>query len=217
MELTKQLAIRNVVLLAKNFNPSIFSQVWLVENGFFGKEDFLPESVFSSEMVQVRSKAVNMFVIQPQLQFAVQEGFDWDNSVKILLAIIDKLPEIPYTAAGINFHWLVRTEKMSIEEFSRTLFFNEKIPFMRGFDATGAKFGFYVSKDFEKSRLKLDIKPVVATDIGRKSTFDAIQFVFNFHFDVAADGEKPANQLKQYISSSNLLFEEAEKVMSSIN
>src|SRR5690606_1856711 len=124
MTLTKKLAVKHAVILASNFNPTIFNQLWLIENGFLDREDLLPSSIFSADAVQIRTSKVNILVIPPQMQFGPVDNAEWDETFDILLRMIGRLPEIPYTAAGINFNWFVTSNDLSIEKLSRELFYS---------------------------------------------------------------------------------------------
>ena len=59
----------NVVIIARQFNPSIISQHWLIKNNILAEDDFEDGSVFSPVMVNVQSKVCHILVLPDQLQF----------------------------------------------------------------------------------------------------------------------------------------------------
>lgn len=73
-------------------------------------------------------------------------------------------------------------------------------------------FGAYMSKDFNGTRLKLDIKPGVnINNQPQKSLF----FNFNFHKDLSK--ENSFEELKYLIENNNLFENEARKIIENIN
>jgi len=216
MALTKKLSIQNVVILANNFNPSIFNQHWLVSNNFLKVDDILPGSVFTADAAQVKTKEAEFLVIPPQLQFASKISEKWKEPLdNMLIRFVDRLSEVPYRAVGLNFVWFASEEGVSINELSKRLFYSDGINLFSDFEGNNAKFGVYASKDFRGSRLRLDIKPATTEDPHDKSVRDVVQLAFNFHKDLT--GEKVNEELKSFLQDSVSYKAEADRIMDLIN
>ncbi|MHB1034642.1 MAG: hypothetical protein ACYC35_08865 [Pirellulales bacterium] len=194
--MSAELRHANVVIAARQFNPTIFSQLWLVRHGIAEEGDFQGESVFTPAFVQVRAPHFVLLVLPEQLQFAPLPPEEKQGSLVLdkIGQIIQLLPETPYVAVGLNFNWHVAIDASHFAAFSRALFFREN-PLFNQFNEDGARFGGYLSKDVFDARLKLDVKPVrVETSEG---VVDQLLFAFNFHKDVGK--EHPETEIQQFL------------------
>src|SRR5437016_3833189 len=107
-----ELVNSNVVVVARQFNPSIVSQIWLVDNGLVRREDFLEGCAFTDVLVNVRARDFFLLVTPEQLQFVPNVPDDRQQEIAAgkVGAIVRTLPHTPYIAVGINFTWKVRPE-----------------------------------------------------------------------------------------------------------
>ena len=171
----------NVVIIARQFNPSIISQHWLIKNNILAEDDFEDGSVFSPVMVNVQSTVCHILVLPDQLQFSPKTNSESEQALlnSKLGDIIKLLPHTPFVAAGINFSWHVNRNDMSLSTLSRKLFFRADDPLCQAFNTEDARFGSYMSKDVIGCRLKLDVKPVTINL--PEGTIERLQFAFNFH------------------------------------
>jgi hypothetical protein len=162
--LSNELKGQTIVILAQNFNPSIFNRHWLVkkDNVFLQDEDILPSSIFSPEIVLVNSKSTRLLVTPEQLQFELvdMDANFYEAIEKTLIPMVSVLKEIPYRAVGINFVFYVEEKDKSVIDLSKELFFKNDTKLLNPFDNEDARFGTYMRKTIEDSRLKLDVKPV---------------------------------------------------------
>ncbi len=197
------------VVAAKNFNPSILSQLWLVREKVVGPEDFRPGCLFSDQVSQVETQSFQLIVLPQQLQFAPKCAPEEETSLisEKLGKIVRALPHTPYAAMGLNFIW--HEDSGNIAELTRTLFYNgEKALFME-FDTADAKFGSYLSKDWQGLRLKLDIRPVLL-DTGAEKR-ERLQLTFNFHLDLL--GENAADKIAQTLGLWVSAREESQRLI----
>jgi hypothetical protein len=182
-----QLVHSNAVVVAHQFNPSIFSQLWLVRNGIAVEADFDDgESMFTPALVQVRCPGYVLLVLPEQLQFAPLVGQEERGEFvgDKIGRIVQRLPETPYSAVGLNFHWTVATDADEFAQFSRTLFFRRN-PLFDHFQEDNARYGGYLSKNIFGARLKLEVKPTRTGN--RDEAVERMLFAFNFHRDVGRD------------------------------
>jgi hypothetical protein len=179
-------SIKNIVLIANSFNPSIFSHHWLVSNDLVKEEEFLPQSIFTNQLVQVVTNHMVLLVLPDQLIIRFNKtGIEKESIIK-LQKIIELLPHIPYSMMGMNFVHLM-DDDINGQSTSRKYFYNSSQPLFKLFDTEDAKFGVYLSRNIKDGvRLKLDIKPV--DFIADGTTSSKIQFSFNYHVQLELEG-----------------------------
>jgi len=180
---------QNVVVAAHHFNPTIFSQLWLVRNGLITEDSFRAGCAFTEAFSNSVSDEFSLLVVPPQLQFtpSVLPEAEPRLILEKVGAIVRALPHTPYHAIGLNFTWHVLPSEGSVATLSRRLFNLETKPLFREFSAADAQFGTYLSKDIFGTRLKLDIKPITVDlpELGGQQP--RLHFGFNFHRDVRTD------------------------------
>lgn len=155
----------SVVIIAKDFNLSIFKPMWLVKNGIFREDELTGDIVITPPAVQIPTKNFQFMVLPDRIQLAMPRKYpDAQNDIKrILGGIVMTLPHTPYTAIGFNFHYLVATEsEESFGSWERTLFASTFINKLPEAEDHKARFGSYLSFDILGSRLRIDIKPTNA-------------------------------------------------------
>jgi hypothetical protein len=203
------------VVVAQQFNPSIFKQSWLVNNRILTSEDFLDGSFHSDFVVQVRSRQFHMLVLQDQLQFvpAIEVPVIEQQALLVekLGAIVQLLPHTPYRALGLNFSWHLTPAGGDIGVYSRRLFSRDDQPLYQHFREVNAHFGAYLSKDFACFRLRLDIKPIVVAVEGGQE--NRLQFGFNFHRDI---GDGGAPQIIDGLHYWDEVRQETERIIDSV-
>jgi hypothetical protein len=182
----------NVVVVARQFNPSVFSQLWLVRNRIVGEDEFIGGCLFSDDVAKIESRDFGLLVIPPQLQFhpRVATEREGDLVAEKVSTIVQTLPHTPYLAVGLNFVWHIWPEDGDIHTFSRSLFLRQSGPFFDVFgDGDDSLFGAYVSKAVLGCRLRLDVKPV---DVPmNEPAVRRLLFAFNFQMDVPQDNPIP--------------------------
>ena len=179
----------NAVVGAHHFNPSVTSQLWMVDNGVVDRDEFEAGkgSVFSDMMANVVSRHFTMLITPDQVQLAPSPSAIDPGSVvqERLGALVRALPHTPYTACGLNITWWL--DHQDVAEVSRRLFFPAGKSFRSDFDVPDARFGGYMSRPWFDGRLKLDVKPITLS-LNDGPPFERLQFAFNFHRDVHPGG-----------------------------
>lgn len=212
MTLSKDLRIENVVILANNFNPSIFASHWLIDRKICAATDILQTSVFASNISQLDTVDFQLLVLLNQMQFTKSTAFsgNFSESIKTkLIQVINKLPEVPYLSAGINFHWFIKDGDLTIPQLSRKSFFNKESKLHSYFDSDDMRVGTYLSKDIGAVRLKLDIKPSLAIFNQDNKQDEYIQWIFNYHVDLNGDQKK----LLSFIEDHPKYFKISEEII----
>jgi len=106
----------NIVILAKNHNPSIVTKEWLAQKEII-KEDivnFTHTPLFSL----VETTNFNLIVDPNRLQISVKKVIpeNIENLPKIIETYITKLPETPYAAIGFNYSYRITMGGRSLKD-----------------------------------------------------------------------------------------------------
>jgi hypothetical protein len=201
----------NVVVTANQFNPSILTQLWLVKHGVLLEEDLEAGFVFSEGVSQIQAKEFQMLIVPQMLQFVPKPGENEGALVEGKIgAIINALPHTPYTGIGLNITWHFTPGQEKITQLTRRLFCTNNAAPFSFFSDPDARFGSYLSKDFDVFRLKLDIKPILTKATDEPAT-DRLQFAFNFHKDLAAD--TAIDDCRKVLSLWDMAKREAERIV----
>jgi len=177
MAILKEIKSENIVILAQNFNPSIFSTHWLVKNSLSIDDDIINErTIINPSYVRINTKQFNLVVTLDQLQIAPVSNTDLGDLIPVVKRIVEKLTEIPYKAIGINFIWSASHDSDLLPKFSRESFSNNS-KLAERFKTDDSCFGIYMSKDIKNLRLKLDVKPTIENDV------ESMTIAFNYHKD----------------------------------
>lgn len=180
-----ELATSNLVVTANAFNPSLFRETWLRELDFL-QSSLATGFVFSDSIAHVPTTAFKLIVIPPQLQLEPADRVTAPDLARDLVEkVLRRIPHTPFTGVGLNFVWDLDLEGEALEAATRRLFCPTTNPIANEFAGANANFGSYMSVDVPNARLKLDVKPVMASNGVEVKRF--IRCAFNFHRDLAAE------------------------------
>src|SRR5262245_25862580 len=157
------------VVVARRFNVTAAREHWLVKHGIIGEDDLLEGCLFSDAVVQLRTRRFQLLLLPDQLQFVpvISTGDAQSVIIDTLGKIVRTLPHVPYKALGLNFTWHLSPEDGDTNRVTRELFYVPDRPLFRAFSGVDARFGGYLSKDYDGFRQKLDVKPLaVQTESG---------------------------------------------------
>jgi hypothetical protein len=183
------LVSENIVVTARQFNPSLVSQLWLRNNGIVRDDEFTPDAIFTPAFVQLTTTKFNFLLIENRLQFVPLCGDDEKQGIVVerLGQLVTTIPHTPYSGVGVNFVWHYEPGRLSSRDVGKRLFFNPETPLAREFNTDDAHFGGYYSKNILGFRLKLSSTPMTMQQDNAK--VEKFQFSFNYHSDVdGADG-----------------------------
>ena len=211
-----ELKIRNIVLIGA-FNPLGFDRHFFVKNGMVSDIEIDEKSVFLPQISQLVTSSTHLTINPLQMIINAIKPDDKDDiPAKVASNLLTTSKGQIVTASGINFSWFLTLDsEQKMAEFSKKMCFNEANKIQASFFNTDdAHFGFYSSKRFEDSRMKLDVKPV-KYKLNDLEDANALQFDFNFHNDY----REPATEMKGLevtLAKYSRFREESDKIISSI-
>ncbi|AKB76253.1 hypothetical protein MSLAZ_2992 [Methanosarcina lacustris Z-7289] len=101
----------NIIILAKNHNPSIISREWLRDKKII--EGDITNFAHTPAFSVVETETVSIVADPERLQISLKKDFQ-ENITKlqeIADRYVEQLPETPYTAIGINYLYSIPSEK----------------------------------------------------------------------------------------------------------
>ena len=207
-----ELANANIVVVANQFNVSIFNLLWFIKNEIVREEDVIAaESIFIPVAVQIGTANSHLLIVPERLQMTLKRPEQDQAPVEAVSKMIQKLPETPYIGLGMNVIWhLSFDDGNELGEFTRR---NFTIPGQRlfsHFSDANARFGAYLSKNFDAFRLNLDVKPVIVDRGASKA--EKLQLNFNFNLDIA-DCQDKAAFMRENLSKWSEIFSESKDIV----
>ena len=114
----------NIVVLAKNHNPSIISKDWLSQKKII--KDNVISFTHTPAFSVVETENYSFYVDPDRLQLTLKN--DIINRVDLLpemiLAYISALPEVPYLAVGFNFSYNLKTDDSALRKINCSILRN---------------------------------------------------------------------------------------------
>ena len=167
----------SVVVLAKDYNPSIISKEWLKEKGIITEtvKNFIHTPVLSlveTEQISLLIDA-NRLQLSPKSPVLSDEG-DFPPRAEKLVSC---LPETPYVAVGFNFHYSVPEGSYHADKL-----FSPNEEYLSRIFTEGYEIGSTVVFRFNKFTARLAISPPGLEN-------QAVTVDFNFHCDVSSEPE----------------------------
>ena len=180
-----QNALAGIVITAQTWNPSIFTETWLVHNRIVVPKAFAGLRLSSPEVSQFQFGETQLLVVPPSMQinFSIQGGSEGSVLARTMATrVVQLLPHTPYQGLGLNFlYFLTEPRGVDFNSYVRALLGGGSNKLLGHFSSADARFGRYFSKNYEAARLKLDIKPVQAGPEKK----GMLLFSFNFHHEVS--------------------------------
>jgi hypothetical protein len=191
-------AFAGIVLTAQTFNPSIFTETWLVQNGLVTADAIVGTRIFLPEGAQFQTQGLQVMVVPPMLQvvFGIAGQGEMADAARAFAAkVIQLLPHTPFQALGLNFDYFVRApDGEDFGRYNRSLLGTGNIGLLSEYSAADARFGRYFSINRGDARVRLEVKPVQAGP----DTKELLQFSFNFHHEASnlISSERPGKLIE---------------------
>jgi len=176
----------SAVLLASDFNISIFKPLWLTSNDILQEDDFGEGTLISPAAIQVPSRSFDLLIMPNRLQMVLKRPTQESQAelLRVIGGVAKTLPHVPYTGIGLNFGYLVPApDGTDFFAWSTAKFSASWASLVVSPHDTAARFGSYLSYDFMAMRLKIDIKPT-----RQQESSDLMLAEFNYHLDLKQPG-----------------------------
>lgn len=178
----------SVVIVANTFNPSIFDKHWYVTKDIIeeGQIEAQPIAIPQFSQISTVDYIITVTLNQLQLQCKNQEAFE-AFVPSVLSRIVQKLPEIPYSALGFNFGFQCKGSEEEVKDLSHKLFRHGNSEFIKEFQ-DDSFYGTFLVKKFEEARLTVEGRiNELKEDKGNER--HSLSFNFNFHWNLSRGNE----------------------------
>ncbi len=206
-----ELITRNVVLLARQFNPAILTDIWLVNEGIVTEEEFnqRTERLVTPVFSKIETAAFDLLAIDERLQLTLRAA---DLPAAIVRDKVGRIAEVlhhtPYTAVGFNFIYKMSREG-GIRQFLREQFMVAGSAFARRVDGPDAYYGCTMLKPAHGGFQKVTIMP-------RPEEENAVVDI-NYHLTLAGTPQEIGVQIAGRIDQWQQLNDESEATARAID
>ena len=186
----------NIVILARNYNPSIVSKEWLYEKNIV-RETAL-NFVHTPPLSVVETERISFVLDENRLQIYLKKVTteNVESLPKIAASFVSCLPETPFVAVGFNYIYYIPKEGSRLETF----FVSDDTKLKELF-SENYEIGVIASFPFEEFVVRMSAPPA-------KGEVTRIMIDFNFHSDCRSAGE-----VKERLESHSKTIEKAEEIL----
>jgi hypothetical protein len=206
----------------QQFNPVLFSQAWMIRRLQVNIDDIVDQG--SVQLPYVFNGITRQFTLvvvaeRIQLYLPAQREAGWEDEGdmvrRVMHEVLGQFSQMPFSAAGMNFNWIVNWGEHTNSEISRRIFYAEGNPLFRFFNTADACFGAYSSKEYQGTRFRVDAKPVTLAHSNENNT-TGIHFNFNFHKELATE-DNQLERIRHLLGLWEEVREESSRIMQQIN
>ncbi|MBI4303917.1 MAG: hypothetical protein HY665_06225 [Chloroflexi bacterium] len=186
----------NIVILASNYNPSIVSREWLYQKGIFTEpvDNFVHTPVLSLVENQNFGFAVDEQKLQLVIKRMTQDNLT--NSNAMARRFVDVLPETPYKAVGLNYHYTLGEHNCNLG-----CILVPKPAKLKAVFSPNYQLGSMIVFSFESFVATFTATPSLVKE-------QPVKIAFNFHANVAN-----VEELRARVASQIKTLEKAESVI----
>lgn len=158
-----------IVILAKEFNPSIVTKDWLSREGIVQGEAInfanVPTfSFFESDNFIITVAPDRFEVVLKIAKLVDYRTLDLESLVSVAETFTERLPHTPYKAVGINYIWKAESEgDENITSILKEKFLSDKKMFSRLCPEKDSYVGSIIYFPHDGFKVKLVIEPVLDT------------------------------------------------------
>lgn len=188
---------KNINLISPGIIPQIFDKYFFIKNKILQEEQILPHSVFGDLNRTIYSENYRILIGIGKLIIVAAHSDSFEDKINKVVEMIINAANLTDVSLGFNFDWKFFLEGgQTPEKISKALFYNDKNPVhSKYFNVDDAAFGFYASKNFKNSRLRLDVRPISLLPLGSGASVQdkkhVLQFQFSFQENISADNSVP--------------------------
>jgi len=174
----------NIVILARNYNPSIVSKEWLYQKNII--KDTVINFAHTPPFSLVETERISFVLSEDRLQISLKSFTprNIEDLAKIAMGFVSHLPETPFVAVGFNYSYYLPKECSRLE----TLFSPNDVKLKELF-SEGYEIGGMVAFLFKEFLVRMSAPP-------SRGETARIRIDFNFHSDCrGADAVKERLEL----------------------
>lgn len=186
----------NIVILARNYNPSIVSKEWLYEKGII--KEAVTSFIHTPPLSVVETEQISFILDENRLQISLKNVTTENIEVlpKVAIDFASYLPETPFVAVGFNYKYHMPKENSLL----KTLFQPDDAR-LKALFSENCEVGQIVSFAFEEFVVRMSAPP--AKDEATRITVE-----LNFHSDC-----RGVDEVKERLKLHRVTVEKAEEIL----
>lgn len=186
----------NIVILARNYNPSIVSKEWLYEKNIV--RETVTNFVHTPPLSVVETERISFVLDENRLQISLKSitTENIESLPKIAAGFVSCLPETPFVAVGFNYSYNIPKETSRL----KTLFALDDTKLKELF-SENCEVGLIVSFPFKAFIVRMSAPPA-------KGKATRITIDFNFHSD-----SRGADEVKKTLKLHPKTIEKTEEIL----
>ena len=190
----------NIVILARNYNPSIVSKDWLHEKNIV--RETVTNFVHTPPLSVVETEQISFVLDENRLQISLKSitTESIESLPEIAAGFVSCLPETPFVAVGFNYSYNIPKETSRL----KTLFALDDTKLKELFSES-CEVGLIVSFPFKEFFVRMNAPP--AKDKATRITID-----FNFHSD-----SRGADEVKKRLKLHSKTMEKTEGILGGLS
>ncbi|WP_213766779.1 hypothetical protein [Caballeronia sp. dw_19] len=188
------LAVNIVLLSTQQIDVSVYSQLWFLEAGVVGKDEFLPGSMFLPVMVNLQASPLRVVILPDRVQFSFDSAdHALVDDVQVRINRFLDAARLSFKLGGVNVLYALHDGNVPgpYLERSREIFLNGN-PLLEDFNGRGATAGVMLrTPDEFGGHLQVEIRSGRASRGGKVLCDNQELLVFN------TSQEAPTNKLEE--------------------
>ena len=186
----------NIVILARNYNPSIVSKEWLYDKNIV--RETVTNFVHTPPLSVVETERISFVVDENRLQISLKNitTDSIESLPKIAAGFVSCLPETPFVAVGFNYSYSIPKETSRL----KTLFALDDTK-LRELFSENYEVGLIVSFPFKAFIVRMTAPPIIGK-------ITRITMDFNFHSD-----SHGADEVKKRLKLHPETIEKTEEIL----
>lgn len=211
------------VVVANEFNLSIFKAGWLEKQGVVSENEYLDGYLFSPGVIKIPTKRFALTVLpnRVQLEYSPQyAALVQSELIERLKGIVETLPHTPFTAVGFNFDFVILGPAVeSFGDWNKRVFAPDFVKKRECATDPASRFGTYFSIDHLEMRLRVTIRPASFKngnpELGLPAGTEVMNAAFNFHRDL--DDDSNVKIITRMAGNWDAFLEKAELILDQLH
>ncbi len=169
-------------MLAPELNVSQLRESWLLSNGVLDASDKLDNLVIAPVAVSFRTEFFEFLALGDRVQVGSVGGIAPEENNRyfaIAKALVNALPDGTFKAIGLNFEFRIPLfNTTDLADRYRDKVLSKNFALASDFSTADVRAGFYISRQFDEGRLRLESKPIVDSE-----NRELLQIAANFNLN----------------------------------
>lgn len=190
----------NIVIIG-DFKPSVFDKLYFIKRNLINEDDFLESTVCTPSFCKIETNDLIIIIESKKIVIILKNGKNKDLRTLADNFISEGSSNV--IVVGFNFKWIIFLDEIYSHTKSR-FFSNTNTSLNNHFNTDNTAYGTYMSRDFNNSRMKLEVKPNILKQVNNSQQKNILMFDFNFHIESTKNNPMFKESLNDYKSYQDM-------------